>query len=81
MKGAQSAAIRRAAFREQQQMPLLLQVRAQLLIDLGALMGAALDEQRSGLIRQPAQQWPVPHFRLGQERQRCEHAEQRNIQP
>ena len=79
MEGAQGAAIVSGAFGKQQQWTTVLEIALQLLIEPLAIAGTATDEQRAGLVRQPAGQWPAAYFGLGQEGQRGELAEQRDV--
>ncbi|MNC32904.1 hypothetical protein D3C75_812790 [compost metagenome] len=81
MEGAQRTAIGGGAFREHQQWVGLFQMAGHLLADQLAVTRAATDEQAAGFGRQPAGHRPGAHFGLGQERQRREHAQQRNIGP
>ena len=81
VEGAHVAAVGRGALRENQQVAALGEVVGQLLIDLRGIAGAAADEQRASLACQPAQHGPACDFGLGQERQRPQHSQQRDIAP
>ncbi len=81
VEGAQGEAVGGGAFGEDQQVPAALQVSAELVTDLAAVAGAALDEQGAALVRQPAGQRPGAHFRLGQKGDRLQGTEQRNVRP
>ncbi|MNQ91981.1 hypothetical protein D3C85_1073830 [compost metagenome] len=81
VESTQRTAIGSGAFGEHQQRVCLFQVTGHLLADQLAVTRATADKQAAGLGRQPAGHRPGAHFGLGQERQRREHAQQRDVGP
>ncbi len=81
VEGAQAFAVGGGPFREDQQVASAVQLFGQALVDQPAVARAAADEQGAGLFRQPAGQRPGTHLGLGQEGQRRQGAEQRDIGP